>query len=246
MRFKAIFKLKEKKIPISNRFMIVSLIKKAIELGDENLFEELYFYQGKKNKKTKSFTFAIYLNDFNIKDEYIELNGDLSITISTSDYNIGIGIYNGLLKLKDNEFKYKKYTLVMKKIILLKEKKVKEEEIVCKTLSPIYIRDIDGNPIEVENENFEKGLNYISDVFLKSYRGYGLKKELKFQKVKMKKQVVKEEIECFINKTHKKYMFINCYSGIFKLEGDIEDLNLLLQNGLGYRRNQGFGTIDLI
>ena len=51
MRLKVILKSKNKKIPKGNRFMIISLIKKAIELGDEDLFNELYFFEGKKNKQ---------------------------------------------------------------------------------------------------------------------------------------------------------------------------------------------------
>lgn len=244
MRLRVILESKDNRIPKSNRFMSTSIIKKAIELGDEELFKELYFYKGKKNKKIKPFVFGLYLNDFNIKEDYIELNGDIAITISTSDYNLGIAIYNGLLS--KNEFKYKDYTLIRKKISLIKEKKVTESSILCKTLSPIYIKDKSNKPVQLEDKNFEIELNYISNLFLKTYRGYGLKKELNFTPIKMKKQVVKEEINGFKKVTNKKYIFIDSYAGMFSLEGDKEDLDLLLQNGLGFRRSEGFGLIELI
>lgn len=244
MRFKVIMESKNKKLPKSNRFMTTSIIKQAMELGDKDLFNELYFYNGKKNKKIKPFTFSIYLNDFNIEEDYIELNGDLSITISTSDYNLGIAIYNGLLSI--DEFKYKDYLLIRKKIVLIKEKRVSEDAILCKTLSPIHIKDKFNRSVQIEDSNFEKELNYISNLFLESYRGYGLKEELKFKPIKMKKQVVKEEIRGFTEVTNKKNIFIDSYSGIFNLEGDKEDLNLLLQDGVGFRRSEGFGLIDLI
>lgn len=249
MRLKVILESKNKKIPRGNRFMIISLIKKAIELEDKDLFNELYFFEGKKNKKIKPFTFAIYLNDFNVKEEYIELNGDISITISTSDYNLGIAIYNGLLKLdefKFDDYKYKDYELIIKRINLIKEKKVNENVILCKTLSPIHIKDKNNKPIQVNNIDFENELNYISNIFLQSYRGFGLKQNLKFTPIKMKKQVIKEEIRGFAQLTNKKYIFIDSYSGIFSLEGDSEDLKLLLQNGIGFRRSEGLGCIDLI
>ena len=60
----------------------------------------------------------------------------------------------------------------------------------------------------------------------------------------MKKIVVKEQIKGFKEKTGKEYIYIKAYSGIFKLIGNTEDLNLLKELGVGARRS-GFGNIDL-
>ncbi|NFG26351.1 CRISPR-associated endoribonuclease Cas6 [Clostridium botulinum] len=245
MRFKIVLNALDNKIPIGNRFMICSLLKNAIEKGDKELFNEIYYFQDKKNKKIKDFTFAIYLNDYDVKESYIDVYGDISVTITTPNYNFGIALYNGLLSIK--EFNYKeKYSLAIKKIILLKENKVKNNEVKCKTLSPIYIKDKDNKPVEIQNDNFEELINYISDIYLKSYRGYGLREKLKFKPISMKKVVIKEEISRFKEETKKDYIFINGYKGIFNLMGDIEDLNILLQSGIGFRRSEGFGLIDLI
>ena len=58
MRFKIELNALDKKIPIGNRFMICSLIKRAISDGDTELFNSIYKYEDKKNKKIKDFTFS--------------------------------------------------------------------------------------------------------------------------------------------------------------------------------------------
>ena len=77
MRFKIELNALDKKIPIGNRFMICSLIKRAISDGDTELFNSIYKYEDKKNKKIKDFTFSIYLNDFKVSQSYIDVNGKI-------------------------------------------------------------------------------------------------------------------------------------------------------------------------
>ena len=245
MRLNLVLQSENKKVPMGYRTVMMSLLKYAIENGDKELFNEMYFYGDKKNKKSKPFTFATFLNDFKINPNYIEVNGDISVTISTSDYNLGIAFYNGLLKM--DKFNYKnEYTLIKKKIALIKENKVKNRLETFKTLAPIHIKDKNNNPVGVTDDNFEEELNYISDMFLKNHRGYGLKERIKFTNIRMKKQVIKQEFNDFTKNSNKQYMFINAYSGIFNLEGEREDLQLLLENGIGFRRSEGFGLLDLV
>lgn len=244
MRFKIIINVIDNKIPIGNRFMICSLLKNAIEKGDKELFNEIYYFEDKKNKKIKDFSFSIYLNDYKVNETNIDVYRDISVTISTSDYNLGIAFYNGLIRI--HEFDYKDYKLEIKKVILLKESKVTTNSVKCKTLSPIYLKDKFNKSIDIESSNFEEVLNYISNIYLDTYRGYGLRQRIKFNPISMKKIVVKEEIEGFKEQTGKEFIFINSYKGIFELTGNIEDLQILLQSGIGFRRSEGFGLIDLI
>ena len=243
MRLRITFKATDEKIPIGNRFMVCSLIKNSIEKGDKDLFEKIYTYKDKKNKKIKDFTFSIFLNDFDTKENYIEINGNITVTVSTPDYNLGIAIYNGLLKIR--EFEYKEFKLEIKQITLLKENKVNSNLITCKTLSPIFIRDRAGKAIDINDSQFEEVLNYICNLYIKNYRGDGLRKELKISPINMRKVVIKEEIAGFKEITGKEFIYIDSYKGLFNLEGDIEDLQILLQSGVGFRRSEGFGMIDL-
>lgn len=235
----------DKKIPFSNNYMVVSVLKAAIEKGNKDLFNEIYFYEGDiKNKKIKDFAFATYLNDFVIEKDYVTLNGYMRVTLTTPDYNVGVSLCNGLLMIK--EFKYKEFDLTIKSPKLLMEKEVKGNEATFKTLAPIHIKDKENKPIEIDDIEFEKELNYISDLYLKEYRGYGLNEKLIFTPIKMKKKVIKEKIEGFKEHSNKTIMYVNGYTGIFNLKGDREDLNILLKAGLGFRRSQGYGVIDIL
>lgn len=250
MRFAVALKPLKNKIPSGNRIMVLSIIKSAIKNENESLYKELFFYGDKKNKKIKPFAFSIYLNNFKINEDDIDINGELIITISTINNKVGLTIFNGLLNMKNKnkaEIYYKNYNFKINNIRLVEEKEIKSNMIKCKTLSPIHIKDKFGKSVDVnDKEKFEDELNYISNLLLESHRGYGLKKRLKFNPILMKKQVVKEEIEGFKNKTNRKYIFIEAFSGVFELEGEIEDLKLLVKGALGFRRSEGFGLINLV
>lgn len=230
--------------PLNYRIMITSMIKKAIEISDEQYFKELYIFEEKKNKKIKPFSFGVYFRNYVINSDIVQVNGEISIIISTPDYNFGIALYNGLLSMKEYSFN-NKYTFIKRKVLLEKENIINNSKVNFKTLSPIHIKGKDNKPIDVSSNGYEEELNYISNILLNSYRGYGLKEKLTFNPINMKKMVIKEKIKDFMINCNKEYIYINAYSGIFALEGDIEDLQLLMQLGLGFRRSEGFGLIDL-
>lgn len=242
MRFSCIFKTE--RLPQAYNMLFVSLIKEALKKSNPDYYEKLYFYEGRSNKKSKNFCFSVFIKNFEIINETLYVKDKVFFNISTPDYECGINIYNGLLKIKS--FKYRDYNLEREKIFLAKEKRINGNEAVFKTLSPIFIKDKDNNFLNPENEEFNKELNYISDMILKNYRGCGLKVPLEFQSVLMKKKVVKEEIEDFTEITGKNTYYVNAYSGVFKLKGNIEDLEDLYKLGIGFRRSQGFGMIEVV
>ena len=245
MRYKVVFKSKTKKIPIGYRTLFASMFKKIIEETDEQYYNENYFYGEKKNKCIKDLNFSVYLDGFKLGEEDIEVLGDIILNITTADLKLGLILYNALLKLK--EYTYKNiYTLEKVKFIKIKEKKVKDRFNVFKTLSPIYAKDINNKDLDIYDEDFKLSLNYISDIYLKKFRGTGLKEEIKFIPIKMKMHICKEELKDFTEKTGRKYICLKCYSGLFSLEGNAEDINILLQSGILYRRSFGFGMIELI
>lgn len=247
MKIRVIFKAKDKQFPISYRMMITSLIKKSLEISDERYFKDIYYYEEKKNKKIKPFTFSVFFKDYKIEKDEVNLNGNGSIIISTCDYNFGINLYNGLLKLKSYSYKKESgYEIILEKIILEKEKIINESRIFCKTLSPIHIKDKNNTAVGINDERFNEELNYICNLSLNTLRGYGLKEKINFTPVNMKKVVAKEKIESFRKLNNKEYIYIEGYKGNFYLEGNIEDLRMLMQLGLGFRRSEGFGMIDLV
>ncbi len=235
---------KTNKFPLMYQMMIVSLIKDSIKQNNKDYYEKLYLYDGKKNKQIKNFTFSVFMNGYEINGEVAEIKNGITVIISTPDLELGINLYNGLLNTK--EFRYKSFKIEKQYISLIKEKTINEEEVTFKTLSPIAVKNKEGKFIDINNNDYEKELNYISDLTLKTHRGYGLKQPLKFIPISMRKVVVKEDISGFKQVTSKNIMYVNSYSGIFKLIGAREDLEELYKSGLGYRRSQGFGNVDLV
>ncbi|ARC84875.1 CRISPR-associated endoribonuclease Cas6 [Clostridium argentinense CDC 2741] len=242
MRIKCEYKTD--KFPLMYQMMIVGLIKKSLKQSNKSYYEQLYTYNDKKNKQIKNFTFSVFMNGYKIVDDIAEIENSITVIISTPDLELGINLYNGLLNTK--EFKYKSFELKKQRISLIKEKAINEGEAMFKTLSPIAVKNRDGRFIDINNEDYEQEINYIVDLTLRTHRGYGLKEPIKFIPVSMKKVVVKEKISSFKEITNKDIMYVNSYGGVFKLVGAREDLEEIYKSGIGYRRSQGFGNIDLI
>lgn len=231
-------RMKENKISIGYRMFVLSMIKKILSDYDEEYFKSIFFYGNKKSKKIKPFTFSTFFRDYKINKDFIDVNGDVNIIISSADMKLMMILFNGFMNMKT-------YGDFIKLSVNVKnERKIVKDEAVFKTLSPIYIKDKNGNDLDVQDENYNDEFNYYADIILRSYRGYGLNKPLKFEPLDMRKTVVKEEIKGFKDKTGEKYIYIKAYLGIFKLSGNIDDLNLLKELGVGARRS-GFGNIDL-
>lgn len=229
---------------MAHRMMWVSLIKEALKKVNPDYYDNLYNYEGKNNKKIKNFSFSVFMKDYKLNGEIFEINDKVIFNITTTDYEFGINIYNGLLNM--NEFRYKNFYLHKLKISLVKEKFINGSEVVLKTLSPICMKDKNNNFLSPEDEGYVEELNYITNTTLIAHRGYGLKEPLGFKSVLMKKVVVKENIRKFTENTDKATFYVNAYSGMFKLSGDVEDLNYIYQSGIGYRRGQGFGMVDVV
>ncbi|MDR3597939.1 CRISPR-associated endoribonuclease Cas6 [Clostridium sp.] len=233
------------RLPLNYNYLILSLIKNNLSKENPMLFQKLYGDNEDYEFRTKPFTFSVKLENFQIKDDEVTLERHALLTISTSDYIFGSVIYNCFLKEKSYEYQ-NKYKLQIGKVSVLKEKNINSNQVVFKTLSPIILKNKLGEFLKIEDLNYEKELNYITDKVIESYRGNGLKQELKFEPVLMKKRVIKEKISEFTEKTGKEIYYITGYEGIFKLTGDKEDLSLIYKMGLGVRRSSGGGCLEIV
>lgn len=221
-----------------------SVIKEAIKKSSKDYYENLYFYNERNNKTSKNFTFSFYIKGYEIKGYNFVVNDRVIMYICTPDLELGLHIYNGIINSKI--LKYKDYEMTRLRVSLLKETDILGDEVVFNTLSPICIKDNDGKFLDIDNENYIKELNYIVDTVLKNYRGYGVKKEINFENMGLKKVVVKEPLREFQKRTKKEYQFVNSYKGMFRLKGDNEDLNDIYKLGLGFKRGQGFGNLEVV
>ncbi|URZ03333.1 hypothetical protein CLAUR_033790 [Clostridium felsineum] len=243
MRMRCTFKTE--RIPLAYHMMFISMIKEALKIEDEEYLNKLYYFEGKKNKKSKNFVFSVYLKDYQMDKSEIKINEVVEFNISSPDTEFMLKLYNGILKKKS--FSYKKiYNMDKLRISIQPEKNILQEEICFKTLSPIYIKNKDRQVVSPTNREYSKEFNYIQNMILKNYRGYGLKRNIEFTPVLMKEKVVKEHIEDFTNVSGRDTYYTQAYSGIFKLCGDASDLKDIYMLGVGFRRNQGFGMIEVV
>ncbi|WP_455539201.1 CRISPR-associated endoribonuclease Cas6 [Terrisporobacter sp.] len=245
MRFSVIFEADN--TPRYSNMQDVSVVKESLKLSNIDLLNNMYFDgNGKKIKNSKSFCSSRYIENYEMQEDVINIKegGKVVLNFSSPDIDFMTDLYNGIMEKKN--FNYKGFELKKKKIIMIKEKKIQENSAIFKTLSPIAIKSKYGKFMDIEDENYEKELNYIINKSLENYRGYGLKEYIKFIPLNMKKIVVKEEIEDFKNVSNKRLFCVNSYKGTFQLIGDKEDLNLIYKLGIGFRRNQSFGMVDLV
>lgn len=242
MRIKCSFICEQ--IPRSYRTMFVSLIKKCLESSNEEYFKKLYFYQDKTNKKSKNFTFSVYPKNYQLIEDRFLINDQVDLYVSSPDSEWIIHFYNGLLK--SEEFQYREFQLIKKTVHMLKEKNFHSSYLVCETMSPIYMKNRQGQALSPHDPSFMDEFRYISDLNLTNYRGYGLQSSLRFVPIEMKQTIIKEPITKFQEQTQKPYLLLEGYKGRFLLEGNPEDLRHLYQLGLGFRRNSGWGMIEVI
>ncbi|MDI1471668.1 CRISPR-associated endoribonuclease Cas6 [Thermodesulfovibrio sp. 1176] len=263
MRLGIIYKIP--KLPILYRHRFISLIKEALGKSDFNYKKSLYPEEAvKRSKIAKPFCFSISMpKEKTIKkekiviDEGIEIedivfyfpeNSYINFYISSFDYQFIVNLYNGLLEIKEFDFG-NGISLKLNRIFMLNERRILTDEVIFKTNSPILIEDSKENPIlpiDSDIEYFNEQFNAIHSRILKDIRGEGVKGELEFEPLKIRKQVVKHTLKGFREKTGKPYMMLTCFEGCFKLKGEPEDLKMLYQIGIGLRTGQGFGMVEVV
>lgn len=241
MRLKCTFTCEA--IPLSYHMLFVSLIKRSLELADEEYFKQIYYYQGRKNKQSKDFTFAVFLQGYQIKNDQFLLEKGVDFYISSPNKKFMLYLYNGLLKQR--VFRYKEYELMRKRVDLVREYPITQSRIICQTMSPLYIKNKYNQALHPDQPEFAKELSYIADLTLRNSRGYGLQEPLHFTPIALRKVVVKEAIRDFQALTQKQYMLLDAYKGSFILEGNVEDLQYLYQTGVSFRRSSGYGMFQI-
>ena len=251
-------------LPVDYRNYFMKLIKDALsttELGKEYL-EKLYHYDDRTNKAPKPFCFAVRFQhdkeEFKKDKEILYLKSPVEFFVSSIDMGFIVDLYNGLLSKRLYPFKVGDGMISqMKNVVLLREKEINENQVFFKTSAPILMEDKnkepllpideDGNLLSSSDERFVyflREFNYISDSILKGVRGMGIKEMINFKPIKIRKEVVKHRVR--EKNTEPKIYTFTCFSGTFELSGDPEDLRDLYMLGIGLRRAQGFGMVEVV
>lgn len=229
------FEFSMEKLPIAYGLGILSIIKEMIYHGSKYYYERL-FVEGKR--ELKPFTYATYIQNLQIKNDTI-YGERLILTISSHSYEFMMYLMNG--SKQGTTYKYKNINLELKSKRLLHHPPQFTNHIIFKTLSPIIIENKERQPILAKDPSFEREFNYYANLLAQTFYHRELNSPLKILHTKMEKSVIKENV----HQKQDDYIYFTGNKGLIQLKGDIDDLKMLYENGIGLRRSLGFGLLDV-
>lgn len=236
MRLSIRLKTDNEKVPIEYRRAFLSYLKHHFEKSSKQLYEEMYG----DGVNTKPFTFSVYLPRpvFSREGINIERN-ELIFNFSTSSYEHGIFLYNSITSSK-----FKKYpisadnNIMVDSIQLHRDYPINDNEVIFKTISPFVIRDHNRESnkdlyLTAKDDDFEDKVNGNIKAMFNTL--FNRDTDVKFSSVKLNKVVVK----------HYK-LILDSNHGFLKLSGNREDLKIIYDIGIGSRRSEGFGMLEVV
>lgn len=227
-------------LPVDYRPMFLSLIKKGLSEYSELSFNKLY---KDKDPIIKPFTFCVNLSKPAFENSIIKLaDNNVSLIISTYDYEYFILLYNSLLiqKLKPHPVAFNNSIQILSIKTAFIEP-ISRNEITIKLRSPLVVREHN------ESDNTDKYLDYSSENFKNKLKELVIAEgeRLGFNSVFYESFEI-EEIDPKRTVVTSFGCKINSSLGVFRIKGDPMLLNYLYCAGIGSRRSQGFGMFDIV
>lgn len=232
MRFSVSYRLN--KLDLSYRMKVYSLIKQAVRSANSRYYEKLFI---QSENKIKPFSYSTFLHNFSLNDTMITLD-QITITISSPDMEFAVHCFNGLRQLK--RYQDGNEVWIQSNVQLLKEHTIINRKVVFKTISSILIENKEGKPLAPSDTSFESELNYYANLQVREFSGRDLYEKIVFTPIRMKKMVVRERNR---HLNSNEFLYFTTYQGLFQLEGNPQDLQLLYQLGIG-KRTTYFGLVE--
>lgn len=230
MRFVIEYEMGGEYLPQDYRSGFISLIKNALQKSNLVLFEQYY-----GSHQLKPFTFSVYFPELtDSADKNLHVGKKVRFIFSTFSLELATYLYNGLIKTRSyNLFGNE---MIFRSANLRRDTKIRSEETVFKTISPVLISNEGSSEWHLlpGEKGFIEGLNFavgeIAQKFLAKEKA-----TIEFDPLRIKKKILRHYGQ------HR-----SSFTGVFKLKGDIEVLQLIYDVGLGVRRNQGFGMLEVV
>lgn len=272
MRFSCkIFIEKNTLIPNDYRRYLLSMIKEAIK-NSGNDGEDFYNTFYNRNKQ-KPFTFSAFF-PIKKEDGENKLDGDFfNFYFSSNDYEFLMRVYNGLLainKSKENDFEiFSSKISDIKNFYLIPEKRFDKNEAVFKTLSPFLLRSTENGDyylypdnVRIQTKDPSKNLSQYkywknSNTFIDEFKK-SLSKLVQNELSAENKEKLSENINVELlnvvavpilhgsgNQEHQYSMTFPGIKGKIKISANPEVLKLFYDIGIGARRSEGFGMLEV-
>jgi CRISPR-associated endoribonuclease Cas6 len=216
--------------PKDYRRGFMSVIKQALQKKGEDYYNRLYAH-----KVNKPFTFSVYFPELKgAIGDYLQLGSKANLKFSTNDYELLTYVYNGTLKNK--EYQWNDYQFHLQKVWADFGRPVKQDQVTFKTLAPFLVNQKGNNLryLTPEDNGFDDGFSHsvqeLVNQFLKQDNA-----DFEYNISRHKKMVVSHYNQS-----------VTGNKGIIEVKADPEVLNLLYNVGIGVRRSQGFGMVELV
>ncbi|MGB9665355.1 MAG: CRISPR-associated endoribonuclease Cas6 [Ignavibacteria bacterium] len=243
MRISFLFQLKENKLPKDYRRGFASLIKHAISKADPQLYD--IYYTGKH--KIKPFTFSVYFpQQPKLQDDYFLVGDRAILNISTNDYRFASQLYNGMLSILNSSYPLFDNSVTLRTFNYHPLKKIKRDEVIFKTIDAMLITnkychiDVDGNQYDLyltpEEDGFDEGLKFLVKEMVKRFLNYEGDFLFEYELIKNSVRAIPIWHYNQWNKGIK---------GQIRIKSHPEILQLIYDIGIGARRSQGFGMLEV-
>lgn len=239
MRLKADFKMSTDWLVIDYRSIFMALIKNVFMKYDPILYANLYGTEEQKRKVNKPFTFSVRFQQYKgIEGNKMLCGNKLSLLFSSDEETLVTAFYNGL-RAKQKITIGENYPIVfeLEHIHLLPLKRINTNKVVFKTISPILVNDKGNN------------LDYLSPAKPEFTRAF--KEIIALQANCFQIPCTEDMIEFEINAMKKLPLShynqtMTSWLGEFVLEAPANVLQLVYDTGIGVRRSQGFGMLEIV
>ena len=242
MRLSVELLLGNDKINKDKNRIVMHVLKLLIEKESKGIFNELY--EGNISKP-KDLNFAMYLGrDANfLRDKIVIPSKKIIVNFSTPDPVVGISIYNAFTKYRGLEIPIENNIILINKINIVRTRPITSEKVRFVTKSPIVIRSHDGDNKTTQYYGISD--EYGQQLFLTNLK-YQLQN--KFSDVKQR-DLDDIKVKIIWNKDVKvKHYGIVILANLceFEIAARTYILEEIYLNGVGSRKSQGFGYIDLV
>lgn len=231
MRLIVSYSLDNRYLPMDYRRGFASLLKESLKKANNELFIKYYA----KAHVLKPFTFSVYFPELRGEEESRFNVGTRAIlNFSTTSYELGTHIYNGLLAYRS--FPLFENTLRLIHINLRPFIVLRQESAIFRTMAPVLV-NTKGNAdwyLLPGDDGFDEGLNFAVNELVRAFLG-NIDARIEFRGIRIQRKVVRHY-----------NMDMQGFTGIFELRGRPDVLNLIYRVGLGVRRSQGFGMLELV
>jgi len=240
MRFSLIFQLNNAEFPIDKNPCFISFFKKSLSEYENGEYYDNYFATAAQ----KNYAFSVLMPDSVFHKEKIMVPRKIiKVFFSSNDGNTAIKFYNSFLFQKNKSFQLPlNNAMTLTQVNMELEKEIKSNQILIQMNSPLCLRIHDRTSnqdtyLESSDPGFERTLRFIVQ-----------------NQVKIEEEITDEMVEEFRcipfqakkNSCFASWQFITCNIGTFGLFGNPKLLTYLYRNGLGSRKNGGFGLFQIM